>query len=169
MVFSACWRCRISLLLGLRRDSQSRPGIPFGLGAYGMAMTMQMHPRTRRIRFPPFMLNNSLDHLPMLWAPFKQYRRRHRTVAGGADAVLRRVRRVDVPGPVSGPFFAIMTLAMLSAWYTLILDMQPYTNGVNGITPPAPFKLGDYAVDPYSPQAYWTVFACCCWRRLPPS
>jgi urea transport system permease protein len=60
---------------------------------------------------------------------------------------------------VSGPFFAIMTLAMLSAWYTLILDMQPYTNGVNGITPPAPLKLGDFAIDPYSSGAYWLVLA----------
>jgi urea transport system permease protein len=48
---------------------------------------------------------------------------------------------------------------MLSAWYTLILDIQPYTNGANGITPPSPLKLGDYAVDPYSPVAYWSVLA----------
>jgi urea transport system permease protein len=60
---------------------------------------------------------------------------------------------------VSGPFFAIMTLAMLSAWYTLILDIQPYTNGANGITPPSPLHLGSITVDPYSFGAYWTVVA----------
>ena len=59
---------------------------------------------------------------------------------------------------VSGPFFAIMTLAMLAACYTIILDMQPFTDGVNGITPPTPFQFAGMTVDPYSPLAYWTVF-----------
>ncbi|WP_439898564.1 hypothetical protein, partial [Klebsiella pneumoniae] len=56
---------------------------------------------------------------------------------------------------VSGPFIAIMTLAMLSALYTLILDMQPYTNGVNGISPPAALHIFGTDIDPYSTKAYW--------------
>jgi urea transport system permease protein len=105
------------------------------------------------------MLNNSLDHLPMLWEPFKN------TAVGIALSLIVPTLFCVVFGSlmfrarVSGPFFAIMTLAMLSACYTIILDMQPYTNGVNGITPPGAFRIGEYSFDPYSPQTYWTVFA----------
>ena len=45
-------------------------GIPFGLGAYGMAMTMQMQSQDAANPIPPFMLNNSLTHLPWFWEPF---------------------------------------------------------------------------------------------------
>lgn len=150
LAISLCWGFGGILNLGL--------GIPFGLGAYGMAMTMQMQSQDASNPIPPFMLNNSLDHLPMLWAPFKN------TTIGIALALIVPTLFCAIFGGlmfrarVSGPFFAIMTLAMLSAWYTLILDLQPYTNGVNGITPPAPFKIGEFALDPYSPLAYWTVF-----------
>ena len=148
---SLCWGFGGILNLG--------QGIPFGLGAYGMAMTMQMQSQDASNPMPPFMLNNSLDHLPLLWLPFGN------TVVGIILALVVPTLFCAIFGwlmfraRVSGPFFAIMTLAMLSAWYTLILDIQPYTNGVNGITPPAPLKIGDIAVDPYSAGAYWLVLA----------
>ncbi len=134
-------------------------GIPFGLAAYGMAMTMQMQSQDESNPIPPFMLNNSLEHLPLFWEPFKN------TTVGIILALLIPTLFCALFGSlmfrarVSGPFFAIMTLAMLSAFYTLILDIQPYTNGVNGITPPAPLKIGEFVLDPYSPTVYWTVFA----------
>ena len=148
---SLCWGFGGILNLG--------QGIPFGLGAYGMAMTMQMQTQDASNPIPPFMLNNSLDHLPLLWEPF-----RHTALGIVLSLVVPTVFCALFGGlmfraRVSGPFFAIMTLAMLSAWFTLILDIQPYTNGANGITPPSPLKLGDYAVDPYSPVAYWSVLA----------
>jgi urea transport system permease protein len=93
----------------------------------------------------------------MLWAPFK-------------NTALGITLSLAVPtlfcflfgglmfrARVSGPFFAIMTLAMLSAFYTLIIDVQPYTNGVNGITPPNALQFAGLTIDPYSPGAYWTV------------
>jgi urea transport system permease protein len=148
---SLCWGFGGILNLG--------QGIPFGLGAYGMAMTMQMQSQDASNPMPPFMLNNSLDHLPLFWVPFWN------TSVGIILALVVPTLFCAIFGSlmfrarVSGPFFAIMTLAMLSAWGTLILDIQPYTNGVNGITPPAPLKLGEIVVDPYSPGAYWTVLA----------
>ncbi|KIZ47641.1 MULTISPECIES: urea ABC transporter permease subunit UrtC [Rhodopseudomonas] len=148
---SLCWGFGGILNLG--------QGIPFGLGAYGMAMTMQMQTQDASNPMPPFMLNNSLDHLPMLWEPFRS------TTFGIILALVVPTLFCLLFGGlmfrarVSGPFFAIMTLAMLSAWGTLILDVQPYTNGANGITPPAPLKLGELIVDPYSPEAYWSVLA----------
>jgi urea transport system permease protein len=151
LAISLCWGFGGILNLGL--------GIPFGLGAYGMAMTMQMQSQDASNPIPPFMLNNSLDHLPMLWVPFMNL-----AVGIGLALIVPTLFCAIFGGlmfraRVSGPFFAIMTLAMLSAWYTLILDLQPYTNGVNGITPPAPFRIGEFTLDPYSPLAYWTVFA----------
>lgn len=150
LAISLCWGFGGILNLGL--------GIPFGLGAYGMAMTMQMQSQDPSNPIPPFMLNNSLDYLPMLWVPFK-----NTTLGIGLALIVPTLFCLIFGGMmfrarVSGPFFAIMTLAMLSAWGTLILDIQPYTNGVNGITPPTPFKMGEFTLDPYSPQAYWTVF-----------
>ncbi|WP_204270233.1 ABC transporter permease subunit, partial [Klebsiella aerogenes] len=37
--------------------------------------------------------------------------------------------------------------------------MQPYTNGVNGISPPAALHIFGTDIDPYSTKAYWIVFA----------
>src|SRR5260370_16746648 len=59
---SLCWGFGGILNLG--------QGIPFGLGAYGMAMTMQMQMQDASNPIPPFMLNNSLDPLPFFWDPF---------------------------------------------------------------------------------------------------
>lgn len=47
---------------------------------------------------------------------------------------------------------------MLSAIYTLVIDIQPYTNGVNGISPPMPLEVFGTMLDPYSPAAFWLVF-----------
>lgn len=147
---SFCWGSGGILNLG--------QGVAFGLGAYGMAMTMQMQSQAPG-SIPPFMLNNGLDALPMLWQPFAStgwgiflalfvptffY-----MIFGGLMFVAR----------VSGPFFAIMTLAILSALATITTDLQAYTNGVNGISPPGALMIGNLMFDPYSSFSYWTVFA----------
>ncbi len=149
---SLCWGFGGILNLG--------QGIAFGLAAYGMAMTMQMQSQDPvSDPMPPFMANNSLDHLPALWVPFQS------TTAGIILALLVPTLFYVAFGSivfrarVSGAFIAIMTLAMLSAFYTLIVDMQPYTNGANGITPPAPLKIFGTSVDPYSATGYWIVYA----------
>ena len=147
---SLCWGFGGILNLG--------QGIAFGLAAYGMAMTMQMQSQDPSNPIPPFMANNSLDHLPLLWVPFQS------TVTGLALSLIVPTLFYAVFGSlvfrarVSGAFIAIMTLAMLSAFYTLFVDMQPYTNGANGITPPAHLQLFGYEIDPYAPTGYWLVF-----------
>lgn len=147
---SLCWGFGGILNLG--------QGIAFGLAAYGMAMTMQMQSQDPSNPMPPFMANNSLDHLPLLWLPFQS------TVIGLALSLIVPTLFYAVFGSlvfrarVSGAFIAIMTLAMLSAFYTLLVDMQPYTNGANGITPPAHLQLFGYEIDPYAPVGYWLVF-----------
>lgn len=139
---SLCWGFGGILNLG--------QGIAFGLAAYGMAMTMQMQSQDPVSNpMPPFMANNSLDHLPALWVPFQS------TTVGIILALVVPTLFYVVFGSlvfrarVSGPFIAIMTLAMLSAFYTLFVDMQPYTNGANGITPPAHLQIFGADIDPY--------------------
>lgn len=149
---SLCWGFGGILNLG--------QGIAFGLAAYGMAMTMQMQSQDPQSDpMPPFMANNSLDHLPALWVPFQS------TSAGLILTLAVPTLFYVIFGSivfrarVSGPFIAIMTLAMLSALYTITVDMQPYTNGANGITPPAHLQLFGHEIDPYSATCYWIVFA----------
>lgn len=147
---SLCWGFGGILNLG--------QGISFGLGAYGMAMTMQMQTQDAADPIPPFMLNNGLDALPAIWEPF-------------ANTGLGIFLALAVPtlyclifgalmfqARVSGPFFAIMTLAMLSAIYTVFIDLQYLTNGVNGISPPQSLMLGSLEVDPYSTTSFWGVY-----------
>jgi urea transport system permease protein len=50
-----------------------------------------------------------------------------------------------------------MTLAMLGAWYSMAYDMQPFTGGFNGISPPNAFKMLGITFDPYSPLVYWVA------------
>ncbi len=147
---SLCWGFGGILNLG--------QGIAFGLAAYGMGMTMQMQTQDAANPMPPFMLNNSLDHLPALWIPFQN------TTLGIILALVVPTLFYVIFGSlmfrarVSGPFIAIMTLAMLMALYTLIVEMQPYTNGINGITPPAPLKIFGADIDPYNVVSYWIVY-----------
>ena len=147
---SLCWGSGGILNMG--------QGIAFGLGAYCMAMTMQMQTQAEGT-IPPFMLNNGLDALPWIWQPFKD------TTTGIVLALVVPTSFYLIFGGimftarVSGPFFAIMTLATLSAFATIFVDLQPYTNGVNGISPPGSLNLGELEIDPYSSGAYWFVFA----------
>lgn len=151
---SLCWGFGGILNLG--------QGMAFGLGAYGMAMTMQMQSQTEWNPIPPLLMNNGLDYLPMLWQPFQ-------------DTTVGLICSLAIPtffyalfggvmfrARVSGVFFTIMTLAMLSAFYTVILDQQAYTGGANGLTPPSSLEILGYQIDPYSPAAYWMVFALLC-------
>jgi urea transport system permease protein len=147
---SLCWGSGGILNMG--------QGIAFGLGAYCMAMTMQMQTQADGT-IPPFMLNNGLDSLPLLWVPFQD------TTTGIIMALVVPTAFYLIFGGimftarVSGPFFAIMTLATLSAFATIFVDLQAYTNGVNGISPPGSLNLGDMEIDPYSSGTYWFVFA----------
>ena len=148
---SLCWGFGGILNLG--------QGIAFGLGSYGMAMTMQLQSQDiLEDRIPPFMLNNGVETLPLIWEPFWN--------AGSGISLALAVPTIFCLifgglmfwGRVSGPFFAIMTLAMLSAIYTIFTDLQYLTNGVNGITPPMALEVGPYLVDPYSSLSFWVVF-----------
>jgi len=150
----------VSLVWGYGGILSLGQGIAFGLAAYGMGMTMQMQfqdPVSNPV--PSFMLTNELSTLPLLWEPFWS------TPIGllltlavptvffiGFGAMMFQAR-------VAGVFVAIMTLAMLAAWYAMAYDMQPFTSGFNGISPPLPFEFAGVSIDPYSATAYWICVA----------
>ncbi|VVS98012.1 Branched-chain amino acid transport system / permease component [Roseovarius sp. EC-HK134] len=147
---SLCWGSGGILNMG--------QGIAFGLGAYCMAMTMQMQTQADGT-IPPFMLNNGLDSLPLLWQPFQNTSTGIFLALFVPTVFYLIFGGIMFTARVSGPFFAIMTLATLSAFATIFVDLQPYTNGVNGISPPSSLKLDQTEIDPYSSGAYWFVFA----------
>ena len=150
----------VSLVWGYGGILSLGQGIAFGIAAYGMAMTMQMQAQDPVSNpLPSFMLTNGLETLPWLWAPF-------------SSTPLGLVLTLAVPtvfflgfgilmfqARVAGVFVAIMTLAMLVAWYSMAYDMQPFTAGFNGISPPMPFEFWGAWIDPYSATAYWICVA----------
>lgn len=150
----------VSLVWGYGGILSLGQGIAFGLAAYGMGMTMQMQFQDPvDDPMPSFMLTNELESLPMMWEPFWY------TPVGliltfavptiffiGFGAMMFQAR-------AAGVFVAIMTLAMLAAVYSMSYDMQPFTAGFNGISPPLYFQIFGGEVDPYSAQAYWICIA----------
>ena len=150
----------VSLVWGYGGILSLGQGIAFGLAAYGMGMTMQMQfqdPENDPI--PSFMLTNELESLPLLWEPFWS------TPVGliltfAVPTVFFIVFGILMfQARVAGVFVAIMTLAMTAAWYSMAYDMQPFTAGFNGISPPLPFQVFGGEVDPYSADAYWICVA----------
>ena len=130
-------------------------GIAFGVAAYGMAMTMQMQAQDPEFDpVPSFMLTNGLDELPWLWEPFWNTELGLFLALAVPTLFFAGFGAMMFQARVAGVFVAIMTLAMLSAIYSMAYDMQPYTAGFNGISPPMPFQWGDTMVDPYSADAY---------------
>lgn len=135
-------------------------GIAFGLAAYGMGMTMQMQSQDPQYDpVPSFMLTNGLDELPLLWQPFWSTDAGLLLSLAVPTIFFALFGAMMFQARVAGVFVAIMTLAMLAAFYSMALDMQPFTAGFNGISPPQPFRWGDLTVDPYSADAYWLCVA----------
>ena len=153
----------VSMIWGYGGILSLGQGIAFGLAAYGMGMTMQLQfqdPEFNRI--PSFMLTNELESLPLYWEPFWN------TGLGIFLALLVPSLFFALFGAmmfqarIAGVFVAIMTLAMLAAWYSMAYDMQPFTGGFNGISPPLPLQIFGGEVDPYSAKAYWICVAVLC-------
>jgi len=149
---SLCWGFGGILNLG--------QGIAFGLGCYGMAMTMQLQSQDYvDDRIPPFMLNNSVEELPWLWELFWNTEVGILLALGVPTLFAVIFGFLMFKGRVSGPFFAIMSLALLSAIYMIVTDLQFLTNGSNGITPPDALEVFGLVIDPYDYASYWLVYA----------
>jgi len=150
----------VSLVWGYGGILSLGQGIAFGIAAYGMAMTMQMqfqNPETDPI--PSFMLTNELETLPLLWEPFWSTPLGLFLTLAVPTLFFMGFGIMMFQARVAGVFVAIMTLAMLAAWYSMAYDMQPFTAGFNGISPPMPFEFWGASIDPYGAPAYWICIA----------
>lgn len=116
-------------------------GVFFGLGGYAMAMFLKLEasdPVSTSIQstpgIPDFMDWNQLTSLPAFWVPFNSL-----TFALFAVVALPGVLAFIVSWSmfqrrVGGVYFAIITQAIASILGILIIGLQGYTGGVNGIT-----------------------------------
>ena len=145
----------VSMVWGFGGILSLGQGIPYGLAAYCMGATMQMQYQTPEDPIPSFMLTNELNELPAVWEPFWN------TSVGLILALSVPTLVVTVFGilvfqaRLAGAFVAIMTLAILNAFYSMAQDLQPFTAGFNGISPPHPFTAFGVSIDPYSSILYW--------------
>ncbi len=130
-------------------------GIPYGLAAYCMGATMQMQFQTPDDPIPSFMLTNELNELPSVWQPFWNTSVGLILALGVPTVVMVVFGFLMFQARLAGAFIAIMTLAMLNAFYSMAQDLQPFTAGFNGISPPNAFKAFGVEVDPYSSMLYW--------------
>lgn len=150
----------VSFIWGFAGVLSLGQGIAFGVGAYGMAMTMQLQvqdPVSNPV--PGFMLSSGVAELPMLWRPFWDTGVGVALSLAAPTAFFALFGFMMFQARVTGVFVAIMTLAMLAAFYSIATGMQALTGGFNGISPPLPFQWGDAWVDPFSADAYWICLA----------
>lgn len=135
----------------------------FGLGAYCMAMSLKLlSPASLQqgtsFPLPDFMVWNTPPGkalaLPALWAPFQ-----NQWFGVLAALVVPFILAAIVGwfvfyGNVSGVFVSIITLSLVVILNLVIIDQQPFTNGFNGITDLAYFRVGEFEFDPYVWQTY---------------
>ena len=127
-------------------------GIFFGLGGYFMAMFLKLE--SSGASLPDFMDWNSLETLPWFWIPFhnKAFTILIIVVVPAGCAFL--LGRAMFWKRVSGVYFSIVTMALVSILSILIIGQQGYTGGINGITNFSTF--GGWNLD--TPQAKVSLY-----------
>lgn len=138
-------------------------GLSFGLGSYCMAMALKLRTvpvHTGSDGLPDFMVWNNVETLPWFWQPF--YSMPFTLLAGILVPVLLAafVGWFMFKGRITGVFVAIITLATLVVANLLIIDLQSYTGGFNGITDLAQLELFGIEFDAYSKSTYYLVATC---------
>lgn len=147
-------------------------GLFFGLGAYMLAMSLKLTSPTSLqqgsdLPVPDFMLWNAQPGAPtelccissgsFLWLPFQAQ------WFGIAMAVILPTLIAALLGwaifrlRVSGVYVAIITLALVLLVRLLIIDLQPITNGFNGLTDLGLLTLAGLELDPYQLNTYYFV------------
>jgi urea transport system permease protein len=146
----------ISLIWGTGGILSLGQGLFFGLGGYALAMYLKLVAAGPG-QLPDFMEWNGVSTLPWWWAPF-------------ANPVFALAAVIIVPGAVafalaflvfrrrvSGPYFAIITQALVLAAATFVISQQPYTGGFNGLTNFTGGVFGFQLTDPNTQLALYFV------------
>ncbi|OSM42195.1 urea ABC transporter permease subunit UrtC [Nesterenkonia sp. PF2B19] len=133
-------------------------GVFFGLGAYAMAMHMQLaDAELQGLAAPQFMLTFGAD-VPWWWEPFRSGLF---TVAAILllPAVVAVVLGLSVfTRRVKGAYFAILNQAMVFAFAVLLVGQQATLNGSNGLSGFQSF-LGFSLYDPANRRAIYLLAA----------
>ena len=116
-------------------------GVFFGLGGYCMAMFLKLEasdPITTKIQstpgIPDFMDWNQITALPIWWQPFNSLTFSLIAVVAVPSILAFIVSYAMFKRSVGGVYFAIITQAVALILTTLIIGLQGYTGGVNGMT-----------------------------------
>ena len=116
-------------------------GVFFGLGGYCMAMFLKLEasdPVTTKIQstpgIPDFMDWNQITALPIWWQPFNSLTFSLIAVVAVPSILAFIVSYAMFKRRVGGVYFAIITQAVALILTTLIIGLQGYTGGVNGMT-----------------------------------
>jgi urea transport system permease protein len=140
-------------------------GVFFGLGGYCMAMFLKLEasdPITTKIQstpgIPDFMDWNQLTELPIWWLPFKSLTFSLIAVIAVPSLLAFIVSYAMFKRRVGGVYFAIITQAVALIMTTLIIGMQGYTGGVNGMTDLKTMSGWDTRTDEAKVILY---YACC--------
>lgn len=149
-------------------------GLFFGLGAYMLAMSLKLASPTSLAQgsdtpVPDFMLWNAepgavtdlccINKASFLWIPFQNQwfgvamgLLLPAAIAGAIGAVVFRKR-------ISGVFVSIITLALVLLVRLVVIDLQPVTNGFNGLTDLGWLTVAGFELDPYIVPTYYVVAA----------
>ncbi|MDQ0315767.1 urea ABC transporter permease subunit UrtC [Amorphus orientalis] len=147
-------------------------GLFFGAGAYMLAMSLKLASPTSLAQgsdtpVPDFMLWNAEPGAPTdlccitggswLWMPFQWVG--FGAFMGIALPVLLAftIGTVIFRQRISGVFVAIITLATVLLVRLLVIDLQPITNGFNGLTDLAWLTIGGFEFDPYLLATYYLI------------
>jgi urea transport system permease protein len=119
-------------------------GIFFGLGSYILAMFMKLEATSADPAaavfvsegppVPDFMTWNSIDVLPIWWAPFRYLWFTLPVLVVLPTSVAFILGYFNFRKRVGGVYFSIVTLALAAMATIVIVGQQGYTGGINGIT-----------------------------------
>lgn len=169
LAIALCWGYAGILNLG--------QGLFFGLGAYMIAMSLKLQSFTSLQQgsdkpIPDFMLWNAEPGAPTdlccitpgswLWIPFQAQ------WFGMAMAIVVPVVLALIIGltifrlRVSGVYVAIITLALVLLARLLFIDLQPVTNGFNGLTDLGWLTVAGIEFDPFMVATYYIIAVSVC-------
>lgn len=107
-------------------------GVYFGLGAYCMAMYLKLE--SSGTGLPDFMTWSGLTELPLFWEPFKSPVISMILVIAVPTILALVIGYLTFLNRIKGVYFSILSQALAAAMATLLIGMQKYLGGSNGLT-----------------------------------
>lgn len=107
-------------------------GVYFGLGAYCMAMHLKLTASNNKL--PDFMGWSGIKELPFFWAPFKSSGLTLILIVLVPVVLASVIGYLTFINRIKGVYFSILSQALSAAFATLLIGMQEYFGGSNGLT-----------------------------------